>query len=44
VLVRYKHEVKGELDFRASGVLPEDCGKHDHDQDGNHEEDNSDHG
>jgi feruloyl esterase len=45
VLVRYKHEVNGNLDFRGSGVRPEDCGARDHDQDPEHEEhDVSDHG
>ena len=44
VLVRYKHEVDGNLDFRGSGVRPADCGIRDHDQDGKHEEDGPDHG
>jgi hypothetical protein len=33
VLVRYKHEVHGGLDFRGSGVDPEACHVHDHDGD-----------
>jgi hypothetical protein len=37
VLVRYKHEVNGNLDFRGSGVRPEDCGIRHHDQDGEHD-------
>jgi hypothetical protein len=37
VLVRYKHEVKGNLDFKGSGVPPEGCG----DQGDEHQEDDS---
>jgi hypothetical protein len=45
VLVRYKHELNGNLDFRGSGVRPEECGKRDHNQDGTREEhDDHDHG
>ena len=44
VLVRYKYEVNANLDFRGSGIRPEDCGIRDHDQDGKHEEDGPDHG
>ncbi|HEV2547832.1 MAG TPA: tannase/feruloyl esterase family alpha/beta hydrolase [Stellaceae bacterium] len=33
VLVRFKHEVNGELDFGGSGVRPEDCGAHEQSQD-----------
>ena len=32
VLVRYKHEVDGDLDYYDSGVSPEGCGAHDDDQ------------
>jgi len=28
VLVKYKHELHGELDFRGTGVSPEECGIH----------------
>ena len=36
MLVRYKHEVNGNLDLRGSGVRPEECGKRGHDAE--HEE------
>jgi hypothetical protein len=42
--VRFKHEVNGELDFRGSGVRPEDCGARDSNDDGEHEGDEPDHG
>jgi hypothetical protein len=38
VLVRYKHEVNGNLDFRGSGVRPEECGTRDHDHHDEQEE------
>jgi hypothetical protein len=38
VLVRYKHEVNGNLDFRGSGVRPEECGTRDHDDHDEQEE------
>jgi hypothetical protein len=43
VLVRFKHEVNGELDFRDSGVRPEDCGARDQNDDGDREGNDSDH-
>lgn len=43
VLVKYKHEVRGHLDFRGTGVDAEECGVRDHDHD--HDDDaDDDHG
>jgi len=42
VLVRYKHEVNGSLDFRGSGVRPEDCHARGGD-DGDRHKDDGDH-
>jgi hypothetical protein len=45
VLVRYKHEVNGNLDFKGTGVDAEDChignrgNDHDEDRDGGHDRD-----
>ncbi len=39
VLVRYKHEVHGNLDFSGSGVRAEDCDARDHDRDNDHSDD-----
>jgi hypothetical protein len=46
VLVRFKHEVDGGLDFRGSGVRPEDCHERDQKEERDHDDDddNSDHG
>jgi hypothetical protein len=46
VLVRFKDEVDGSLDFRGSGVRPEDCHARDSKEGRDHDEedDNSDHG
>jgi Tannase and feruloyl esterase len=41
VLVRYKHEVDGHLDFRGSGVRPEDCRARDQKEDQDDDDDNS---
>jgi hypothetical protein len=38
ILVRYKHEVNGNLDYRGSGVPPEECGPRDHDPGGEQDE------
>jgi hypothetical protein len=40
VLVKYKHELNGNLDFRGTGVSPEECGIHD--QDGRRDRDADD--
>ena len=34
VLVKYKHEVKGPLDYRAGGTSPGECRKGGHGHDG----------
>jgi Tannase and feruloyl esterase len=36
VLVKYKHEVNGPLDYQGSGVSPSVCLSHDHDHDDDH--------
>lgn len=37
VVVRYKDEVSGKLDFRGSGVRPVDCTAREHNKKGAHE-------
>jgi tannase/feruloyl esterase len=43
VLARYKHEVKGKLDFDGTGLEPNDCHMHDHDPDHDDDHDAGDH-